>query len=271
MIYFTTAQTAVIDADPLLNKKFPRIQYESVGGTWTADTTLAGTNPQSMDSPLTYNFWQADDILATIELDFGSFQTVDSICIAGHNLENALVTFEYWNGASWVQWDGESNINITDANPIMFNATTKAVDKIRLVIDHSSENINPLITCVYVGALLVMERSIYGGHSPALLSQTNVIRPTMSNGGQFLGRTKIRRGYNTSYDFNNLTAQWYRDNFEPFVESCTEKPFFISWKPDRFPDETAYGWTTGDISPSNTGQRDLMSVSVPQQVYRYVG
>ncbi len=59
---------------------------------------------------------------------------------------------------------------------------------------------------------------------------------------------------------SQMTARWYRDWFDPFVEAARRYPFFIAWNPLRFPDEVLYGWCNEDIQPTNQGRRDFMSV-----------
>jgi hypothetical protein len=107
-----------------------------------------------------------------------------------------------------------------------------------------------------------MQRGLYGGHSPINLSRVTVSRSNRSEGGQFLGRYIVRSGFKTSAEWGHLTASWYRENFDPFVESATQYPFFFAWRPETFPDEVAYCWTDGDIQPANMGIKTLMSVGI---------
>ena len=119
------------------------------------------------------------------------------------------------------------------------------------------------IAHVKAGLTLDMQRSVYGGLSPIKLSRKTSVRPNLSETGQFLGSTVKRVGYGSSIDFQNLTADWYRSDFEPFVNSVPmASPFFIAWRPSSFPDEVVYAWATNDIQPTNSGVRDLMAVTL---------
>lgn len=149
------------------------------------------------------------------------------------------------NDALMVALSGLEGVNIAEVE-LSFTASTEGAE----------------LGVFYVGTALEMQRSIYGGHSPADLSQKTSYQSTMSESGQFLGRTVTRRGSETSFSWRHLSPDWYRDNFQPFVESAVTKPFFIQWKPSLYPLATSYGFTTGDIKPSNMGGgNDLMSVS----------
>ena len=115
----------------------------------------------------------------------------------------------------------------------------------------------------YAGELLQMPRNIYGGHSPIGLSQKTSYQSAMSDSGQFLGRTIIRKGTAASYQWQYLEPVFYREEFQKFVQSATRFPFFIQWRPVEFPEEVSYVHTTGDIKPQNmTGGHGLMSVSM---------
>ena len=114
---------------------------------------------------------------------------------------------------------------------------------------------------------LAMQRAIYAGHSPITLSRKTVKRPTKSEFGQWLGSSTIRHGLKTSFEWKNLKAAWYREYFDPFVKSARTKPFFIAWRPSKFPNEIAYAWTSNDIKPSNMGILDYMDVSMSVEGY----
>ncbi|MCH8172658.1 MAG: hypothetical protein IIA70_05030 [Proteobacteria bacterium] len=119
----------------------------------------------------------------------------------------------------------------------------------------------PKIAVIYIGEVLVVQRSIYGGHSPAVLSRDTTLYQNMSDGGQFLGQYVKRRGVNGNVSLRHLKAGWYRANFDPFVKAAREFPFFFAWRPVDWPLEVAYGWADADIRPSNMGIRDLMQVN----------
>lgn len=262
MIHFTAARTAQIDADETLNKKYARILYEQKTATITADTSVAGTNAANLANPLTYSYWQADSDTAELVIDFGSSQLINCVAILLDNIKGGLIKFQYWAGVAYEDWDSDTGFMATSNNPIMFEATQKATERVRILINCVSTGEQPLARSVYAGQNLIMQRSIYGGHSPINLNRTNTIKPNYSEGGQFLGRSQVRTGLQSTYDWNNLTAAWYRSDFEQFAQSAVLTPWFIAWKPSSHADETAYCWTQGDISPSNTGTRDFMSVSV---------
>jgi hypothetical protein len=113
-----------------------------------------------------------------------------------------------------------------------------------------------------MGQALTMQRRIYQGHTPLTLSRDTELSNNVSEGGQYLGRSIIRKGASTSAQWTHLNASWYRANFDPFVKSARTNPFFIGWRPLQYPNELGFVWTDSDIAPQNTGPRDFMSVGV---------
>lgn len=235
-----------------------RIGYQKISGTITASTAASGFAASNADNELTYSFWKPTALPATWEIDIGSAETVNYFGIAAHTLgtDQAEIFAEYWDGSSWTEID---SVLPGDDRPIMFIFDDKFASKYRVRVIGST---SPRIGVIYIGESLAMQRAIYGGHSPLNLSRNTVVRPTISERGQWLGRSIIRTGSSTSWDWRNLTALWYRANFDPFVEHARTKPWFIAWRPATFSEEVGYCWTRNDIQPSNQGVRDLMDVSL---------
>ena len=147
-----------------------------------------------------------------------------------------------------------------DDRPIMalVEETTAAKFRVRIVGEGA-----PTVGVIYMGKALEMTRPLYGGHSPISLSRTTVIRPNASERGQWLGRSIIRSGAHGSWAWANLKASWVREYLDPFIEAARTSPFFILWRPETFPGEAGYCWTTGDVAPpSNAGTKDFMSFAL---------
>lgn len=262
--------------------RFSRIGYDNFVAvdTVTVSSDLADFPGESLETSFTYDLWKPNVVPATITVDAGKQVTADYVGLGAHSLSGCEVTISY-------STDGESYtvlreaVMITDrAAMFLFEpvtgrfwrveilgwATEPTLEADFLAQEYSlGDYTDPgdlHLGVLFIGESLQMQRSMYGGHSPSTLSRQTEVRPIRSEGGQFLGRSTVRRGYRTSYTWEHLEAVWYRDNFDPFVESAREQPFFVAWRPEGFADEVIYGWTTGDIQPSNMGLRDFMSVTV---------
>lgn len=245
-----------------------RIGYDNFvpDSTVTGTTEEAGFPADAVQRQTTWERWKPN---STTNQDLliapATSQEANYIGIAAHTLGSTGATVEFAYSVDNVTFTTIETLEPADNSAIMviFPLADAGYWRVRIVSATSAPNIG----VVYIGTTLDMERPIYGGHSPINLSRQTVVRPTESEKGQWLGRSVIRYGLQTSYDWNNLKAAWYRANFDPFVKEARFHPFFIAWRPADYPQEVAFGWTSQDIQPSNSGTRDLMSVSVSVSAY----
>lgn len=228
----------------------------------TGTAGLTGLPITALANPLTYDRYRPSSSPTQIVVDAGTPVTVDYIGIAAHTLAGTTVTFA--SSDDDVTYTTRLTMAITNNDPIMGLITPVQARYWRISVTWSQ---SPFIGVLYIGKVLEMQRAIYQGHTPGNLSRVTEIRPNISEQGQWLGRSIVRKGYQTQYDWSNLKADWYRANFDPFVESARANPFFIAWRPETFPNEVLYAWTGNDIAPSNSGPKDFMSVSLGVEAY----
>lgn len=239
-----------------------RIGYKSILTTENTTASSSQTNfpVDALSNPATYERWRPTTLPVTVTVDAGQPVDADYIGIAVHSLgaEGCTVTLQKSDDGS--NWDDIETVefNSDDAFMLMFkNATARYW---RLYID--GENDLPFIGALNIGEVLSMQRPVYGGHTPGKLNRSTEFKSNKSETGQFLGRSIVRKGYSESFNWKNLSPQWYRQTFDPFVEAARLTPFFIAWRPSKYPDEVLYAWTNDDIAPSNSGTRELMEVSI---------
>lgn len=238
-----------------------RIMYNNVvrGAAASADTETAGFEVDAVQSYDTYDRWLPQSVPATATFVLAETAAIDYVLIASHNLGStgsAFVVEHSLDGTVWTEFVPE---RIPSGNgPIAILTDEIQAAHIRIRITSSLEL--PRIGVIMAGKALAMLRPIYQGHEPVTLSRSTDMKPVRSEGGRWLGRSKVRKGFSTSYNWSNLTASWYRANFDPFVQAARTQPFGIAWRPETFPNEVAYAWTNDDIQPTNSGPRDLMSV-----------
>lgn len=227
----------------------------------TATSEEAGFPAVAAINELTYEYWRPETLPATWELELAANETADYLGIASHTLGSSSTTLalEYYDGTNWVEIQATSPQR-DDPLMIIFEQVEASRFRIRL----TGATI-PSVGVIFIGQTLQMMRPIYGGHSPIGLSRQTTRQENKSDRGQWLGMSLIRRGVATSFSWENLKPNWYRDFFDPFVEYATQSrgTFFIAWRPERFPNEVGYCWLSGDdIQPQNTGTNELMSVDM---------
>jgi len=255
-LILSTPPTAVISAS-----KFAHIGYESfvTADNITASSQTAGFPSSSLANPLTFEKWKPTTLSSTITVDAGTAVTANYIGIAAHTFatDRAVITIE--TSIDNLIWTEIIDASPGDNKPIMVVFGDVSSRYWRISIEALSI---PSIGVLYIGESLIMQRGIYGGHTPITMGRNSKVIRNKTEGGQFAGVSIINEGVEGKFSWSNLTATWYRNNFDPFVVAARSKPFFIAWRPGEYPDEIGYVWATSDIIPSNNGTRDLMDVTM---------
>jgi len=216
---------------------------------------LSSSDDPELLTPDTWQRWRpvgADN--ATVSM--ASAQVCDYIGIAAHTLSGIAVTVET-SATSGGALTTRYSATPTDNRPIIIDLADLSIFDVKITVGGACE-----VGVIYAGNLLEMERPIYGGHSPLLLNKATEYQSNMSDSGQFLGRQIIRKGAQAPFVWRNLTADWVRSDFEPFILAAQTRPFFMQWRPDIYATEIAFCHTEKDITAVNQGGgTDLMTVT----------
>lgn len=252
------SQTLVLSAvAETLSLNNPTILYRNfVTASGITATSEAANYPVSnLANPLTHSQaeWRATST-AEQELVFtiSELEYINGFGIAGHNLASAEIglTVEVYTDGAWVEvWDG---MPASDA-PLLFRSDLYPVSQVRLTLAAGSEPAR--IAVVQIAPLLVVQRRIWMGHTPINLGVTSDIVSGMSEAGDFLGRIVLGESTGTAIDLKNLTPDWYRENFDPFIRAAKTQPFFFAWRPVDYPDEIGFCWLTNNPKPVNQRRR----------------
>lgn len=234
----------------------------------TRDNTSASS--EDADHPVvnlvnntTNQFWQAeDDADQSIVIADGSANTVDYFALAKHNLGSTgtgVTLQKSADGSSWT--DVVPLFYPANDYSIMYRFTPASANFWRLLLTPPDDAI-PQIAVIHLGALLVLQRNVYVGHTPLVLGRWANTTSGASENNQFLGRVTKARGLKSSVALTNLTPEWYRTNLDPFFEAAMENTaFFWAWRPADYPAEVGYAWLDGDVDVSNQRPNGLMQSS----------
>lgn len=250
------------DATPDRALRYPRILYESHYRSGTVTASGEQSDEFAADNatldPSTWNFWRADALPATLEVELAAPAAADYCLLAAHTLgtEQATVTVDYWDGAAWVELHevlpGDDKTLV-----ILFDEVTAT--KYRIGLAGSDV---PSIGVVQIGKALAMPRGVTLNHAPITLNRHTEHLTNISGTGAFLGRSVRRLGAATSIAFRHLAAAFIRDEFSPFIDHArTVGAFGWVWQPEAWPAEVAYCWTADDIRPAHDGMTGHLSVA----------
>jgi hypothetical protein len=247
---------------PPFSLKHARILYlnKLIGSAVSFST---GVNGSLVLIPNTADRWAftatgADLILFTLPVNKG----IDTVCIGAHNLGSSGATVEIFYDA-----DASAGGLISlapaqtplDNTAIMFHiGTLVSARRIQINITNAAGSV--FIGSVYAGIALQMQRPFFAGHSPLPLSAKTIRYSSMTEGGNFVGEQIRRLGFTTSAPFKNLSNDWYRTYFQPFVIHARTLPFFFAWNLEQYSTDVGYCKTSEDITPSY-GSLDMFNVS----------
>lgn len=289
--------TVQIQSDYTTANGFRPLNYARIlhAGNWVAsdDITVSGdgTNLDSLKNSLTYEKWTAPVTLpASVRYTFNEPKAINCICIAAHNMSGAEVAITYFDTAT-MSSAFMTNIYPTDNSPIMllFNTITTPWVEVRfdtalaLSLDFVSETYSiyngatqAQAGVVKMGQALEMYRPFYGGFSPTPMQRASRVVGNVSEGGEWLGRTRVRSAFRAQYQWANLPYDWVRANLDGasgLIRNLETEPFFIAWRPNDAEADVVdcdFAWTTGPVAaPNLNGTRNLMSFEIAAEGYGY--
>lgn len=239
---------------------------------WQTLTQFGGITASSEDedhpavnlsNPATHLFWRSlTTDTQTLEFSLSDISPIDYVGIARHNLGSSgtQVSLQYQTGVgdSWELLTSEFILPGDD--PVIIRFPERDASRVRITL--SGALVPPEIAVVYIGLLLQLQRNIYVGHTPINMGRRTRVTNGRSESGNFIGRVVTGRSKATSISMSNLTPRWYRARMEPFVISAEERPFFFAWRPDGYPREVGYCWSTDDFIPVNQLPNGMMQVDM---------
>jgi hypothetical protein len=170
--------------------------------------------------------------------------------VAGHNWGTLgiPVSVEIQTANSPSDWaEVISPQTIFDDSPIIFRFTPQSTVSVRIKLAVTDTSSLPEAAVVYVGSLLVLERSInLNKHTPITYGRRSNIITGMSESGNFLGRIVLGEYRQSKAEFEWFTPTFYRASIDAFIDAAQEIPFFWAWSPDEYPHETGYVWLIND-------------------------
>jgi hypothetical protein len=269
MIHISSSVVLGPLGDPV-DARNPRIGWHNLvtAENVSADEQADDEPAVNLANPATYLKWRGTTTdEQSVQVTLSSAADVNYFAIAKHNLGSSGATIQFQSSTDGSTWDDVTSAIVLNTNyVVIYEFDTVFAQYFRLLITPGSEP--PSIAVLYIGEILILQRRIYVGHTPFPFGRKTTVSNGRSESGEFLGRVLRRQFLESSVDMQNLTPTWYRQYFEPFVESAKTQPFFWSWRPGSYPNECGYAWLTDDVKPQNSRSNGMMSVSFSMQGVR---
>ena len=186
----------------------------------------------------------------TLAVTLVAAANANSYAIYKHNLGTLGLTVKLQHSSDGIAW---TDLAGSEKNP--------AVDT---AIYFVGASISAKYWRIHIAGLLAGETLIVGqafiseslnvfsppepGWTPPSLAPNNKYINSRSDGGDFLGRTLIRKGAKTMFQVSVASQSWIRANWLPFMDAAELHPFYHAWDTTQFPLEVAFCYTDGPIS-----------------------
>ena len=196
-------------------------------GNVTSDTEDDEHPASNLANPATHLFWRGGTNTALDEhvtVTTGTTDEINYVAIAKHNFGSEAFTVSLeatiigMSPDVWVTVIDEFTPD--DDLPIIMRFSPINANDIRVRLQGGDDL--PQAAVIYAGTLLLLERGLdpETKHVPLTYGRRNTIANGMSDSGNFTGRIKLKEWRESTATFSHFTPDWYRTNFEPFVEQA---------------------------------------------------
>jgi hypothetical protein len=252
----------------------PRIGYRTLAtfGNVVADSENILYPVSNLTNVATSSFWRSESAgVQYVYVTPGLNSGVDYIGFANHNLGSAGISYQVEgsdDGSVWTPISDEVIPGDDTPHVQLFVRVTYGAYRVKFT---PSTSVVPQIAIMYLGRILSLPRNIYVGHIPITMGRETSMVNNKTENGQFLGRIIRRQYLQTTVKMQNISPSWVRTYLLPFMDAAEATPFFWSWRPQRYPREVGYCWTTDDIHPENQRNNGMMSFSMKiQGIGKYI-
>lgn len=187
----------------------------------------------------------------TVSVTLDAVQNLNSYGVYKHNLGTLGLTIKLQSstdGSSWTDIAGTEKTVVNDDAIFVVVSSPTSARYYRVHISGMASGETLVIANLFLGESLNVFSPPEPGWTPPALALDNRYLNSRSEGGDFIGRTLIRKGSKTQFSVGIADADWIRTYWFPFMEAAEEHPFYHAWDTVSYPDEVAYCYTDGKVS-----------------------
>jgi hypothetical protein len=202
---------------------------------------------------LTYSGgWQATGVgVKTLTVSFPLVgEDANSYGVYKHNLGTLGLTVKLQHssdGVAWTDLIGSAKVPANDEAIFFIGATINAKFwRIHIAGLLAGETL--IIGQAFIGPSLRVFAPPEAGFTPPNLGLNSDFITSRSDGGDFLGRSLIRKGSKSGFLITNVAAAWVRSDWLPLIKEVEKHPFYYGWDNVNHADEVAFCYTDGKIT-----------------------
>jgi hypothetical protein len=250
------------------NTNTPDILWNTLTENSLFTGVVASVDPVGFEAVNVYDwkmstFWEATAPDENIDFEFSSSVTCDTLFFRATNLaaEGHDYSFQYWNGASWVDLIAQTT---PTSDIVVFKSfASQAATKFRFNVFQGGGTGNATyISNILLGQKMDFERGVQSGFAYPDNADNPEILNSITQGGNFIGRTVQSKSAQTSMSIQNMTDAYVTATYNPFIRHIQLKPFAMLPNPDDRPTDAAYCWTEGKVGDRKQSGVGLVSHSM---------
>ena len=140
------------------------------------------------------------------------------------------------------------------------HGSTVMADFFRLNI--TGAEIAPFLSNLYFGLSTLLFGSPETGWVPMSVAFNDKFITNKSDGGNFVGRSLIRKAMRTSFNLSVVEANWALNDWKTILEAVQAHAFYFSWDSVNFPTDVAFCWTDRPVPKPAFTAPNHMTVSL---------
>lgn len=218
---------------------------------FSASSEDSGFPGENAASWLTYSGGWRSSVAGDQSLvaSFAQTEAANSYGLFKHNLGDIGGTVKLQESDDGVTW---TDVTGTEKTPtdnrtifIVFDSQTHPYWRLLFTIP-TGETL--IVGQAFVGPAMQLFGGPETGFTPPNLAYNDDFINSRADGGDFLGRSLIRKGAKTGFSISAVAQAWVRSDWEPFLDVAQLQPFYFTWDSVNYNTEVAYCYTETNVA-----------------------
>lgn len=237
-------------------------------GTVSVTSAATGYAKENAYDWLPYDYWKAAASgTVYLTVDMGSATAANCWGLAFHDLHDHSGTIKPQYSTDNVTWNDFDTVQTPSSGLCIFRiVTARNVRYYRFQI--ASTSVASVIGALFIGQALALPNEVPIPFVSPVLGRDNKIMNSTSEGGSFLGRSRIKNGVEFAIEQRAVTTAWMDSNWDDLADHLDIKPIFFTWDHDNRPTECVFAWADKPIKPPARNNPNLIDFSVAMRGLR---
>jgi len=167
--------------------------------------------------------------------------------VAGTNI-NVLAEYST-DGDTWTTLGTQITPTANDHSTIyQIHSATVSASYFRVTVSNVDAGEKIAAAHLFFGESLLLYGSPDTGWTPPALAFEDRFVGSVSDRGNFIGRSLIRQAMRTRFNITAVESSWVYDNWQTLLDEVQKHPFYFSWDSVNHATDVAFCWTDGQLT-----------------------